>query len=218
MIRAILWDLDGVIVDSEEMTRHRWIKTYKELGYIVPYEIFYQTMGLRTHEAYDLINTECELELDLTFDEFFAIHKKNRGKRPDVPLVPHVKEVLKKLHEKYLLAVVTSANKKWMHEMLKPQGLEQYFRVMVASESIKNAKPHPEPYLNALKKLGITPSEAAVIEDSPHGITSGKKAGAIIIARKADHNKTQTFTKADFVIKDLREIPKIINKINKSQL
>ena len=210
MIKAILWDLDGVLIDSETVVYKRWAITYKELGFDLPESVFFKHIGRRPDIVFQSVNEELGIDIRLTYEQAYKIHKKRRGENPGVPLVEHIDEVLQGLSSKYQMAVVTSSGLGWLERMLMLIPYKKYFQVFVTGADIKNPKPHPEPYLKAIKKLQIKPEEAVVIEDSSAGITSGKLSGAVVIARKAKHNRYQDFSIADYVIEDMREIPKII--------
>lgn len=213
MIKAILWDLDGVLIDSEKIVYKRWSATYKELGYVLPPDLFDKTLGLRPSESFNFINKELGILPQLSFDQFYEMNKKRRGVYPSVPLVPHIEGLLQALYKKYLMAVVTSSDSDWLERMLKPIPYTVYFLAFVTGEDIRHPKPHPEPYLKAIKKFKVLPKESVVIEDASYGIKSGKQAGAVVIARRSKHNKGQDFSLADYVVEDLREIPNILKRI-----
>lgn len=215
MIKAIIWDMDGVLIDSEHT--HAKIESEALSKFeidIPPEEITKRYSGIKIDEEFaDAISRSgktVNLELLMkTRDQL--IKQQFTGK---VLAVPFAKEVLNILAKSFLQAVATSTEKEFAQKVLKRNRLLSFFDAQMFGNMVKKSKPDPEIFLQAAKLLKVIPAESVVIEDSLHGFTAAKKAGMTLIARKGSHNQSINFSLADYIIDDLREIPNIIQSIN----
>jgi HAD superfamily hydrolase (TIGR01509 family) len=214
MIKAIIFDVDGVIFDSEEIHYATEAETMQAIGIPITVDEIREYSGVRLEEEFLDIAQKYKKDIDMPQvikirDE---ILRKKLGK--GFPTVPYVADVIKILSKHYALAVASSGERRFIDNELKQADLSQYFTAFVYGEDVAHPKPSPDPFLKAAKILGCTPSQCTVIEDSPSGFQAAKAAGMLLIARKALHNKEKDFSKADYVVEDVREIPKIIEEKN----
>src|SRR6185312_5849397 len=105
-----------------------------------------------------------------------------RHYREQLPLLPHAREAVERLAERWPLAVASSSNRPIIELVLELAGLERYFAVTVSSEEVPRGKPAPDVYLEAARGLGVDPRACAAIEDSTNGIRSAHAAGMRVIA------------------------------------
>lgn len=214
MIKAIIWDMDGVIIDSET----HYLRLEKEflgrLGIFVEENILHDYMGTPFSNYFPILakkygssknKDEAKEEYIKFIKELYAEH---------VQLTPGLKEVFEDLNKDYKFALATSTVESLASTALERFSLVNFFKVRVHGDDIKNGKPDPEIFLKALSDLGFEKNETVVIEDSLNGMKAGKAAGMKVIGFKASHNKDVDFSIADYVIEDLREIPRIIKSIN----
>lgn len=211
-VNAIIWDMDGVLLDTENLHPIIESQTAKHFGVeISPEEITRRYLGVHLKTEFEDIFKRHGKQIP--HEEVRKIRDrlllKNLSK--EIKLTPKVMEVLEKLSQEYKLAIVSNAERVIWQEHLKNLGLAKYFQLIILGDDVQNPKPHPEPFLKAAHELGIKPEDIIVIEDSVSGFTGAKAAGMKLIARKADHNKHLDFSQADFVITDLREIPGILD-------
>ena len=206
-IKAIIWDMDGVLVDSEEMHVQAEAVTLKHYGIDLKFEDIGDFMGMRLRDYFKALGEH--FGVDLPIDELMDHHVKNLeiyyGEK--FPPVPNVKETLEKLAPNYKMALATSMEHKMANIYLKRMEIESYFQVVIGGNDVQNGKPDPEVFAIAAQKLGVTPEESVVVEDATNGIKAGKAAGCTVIARSAHHNAEQDLSLADHIIKDLLEIP-----------
>jgi HAD superfamily hydrolase (TIGR01509 family) len=208
--RAVIFDLDGVLADSEPSWDDIDAKLLSEYGvayrgehhrevlgvsYKGSVEFFKKTFNI-TAPTEELMRRRCEIAT-----EFFA----NK-----IGLFPHVKEVLQRLRDTGLrLAVATSSVSASARPFLDRHQLTGFFEVIITGDEIERGKPAPDIYLRAAEKLGVMPSECLVIEDSLSGIAAGKAAkmrvAAIPDRRFVDARDYED--EADYVFSSLSEIP-----------
>lgn len=214
MIKAIIFDMDGVLVDSENHHHATEIAAFRHFGIELDPEVNrkYKGVPLKKHFS-SLVE---ELKLKTSLDDLLNKQNENLEKvfSIDANLFEGAIETLQDLSSKYKIALATSSEKVFVEIVLKRFNLEKYFDCLVTADDIKKGKPDPEIFLKAAKLLGLKPNECAVIEDSLAGMKAAKAAGMFLIAHKAHHNRNLDFSLADFVVEDLREIPKILEKIN----
>lgn len=215
MIKAILWDMDGVIVDSEDHHHVGEIATFKHFGVEIPEEENKKYKGTPLREHFqglkDQFNVETPLE-DLLNKQNEHIHNMYSL---DVELFDGVREVLLELKKKYKQALATSSIRQLVNVILKRFEIEEVFDTVTCGDEISKGKPDPEIFLKTANKLNILPEECMVVEDSLNGMKAGKAAGMKVIAHKVNHNKELDFSLADFVVEDLRKIPEILEELNR---
>jgi len=214
MIKAVLFDVDGVLLDSEEIHYEVEAAALRAFGVPATSEMIKkQYSGSRLDVEFPGIAKK--FNKTIVFKEVLKkrdILLKDALKK-GFPKAPFVDEMLSNLSKKYLLALATMGEKHFIGKEIERSNLQQYFKVSIFGEDVVNSKPDPEIFLKAAKLLGVTPLECVVVEDSKTGIKAGKNAGMIVIARIANHNQSTNFALADYVVNDLREIPKIISKL-----
>jgi HAD superfamily hydrolase (TIGR01509 family) len=214
MIKAVIFDADGVIFDSEEIHYEVEAEALRRVGIPVTSEITKEYSGARLDKEFLAIakrfNKKISLPTAIKVRDKILSEKIKNG----FPLAPYAEHSIKNLSKDYLLAVSTSGEKRFIGKQLKSSGLSKYFRVSLFGDDIKNPKPSPDSFLIVAEKLNIRPSECVVIEDSLKGFKAVKAAKMTLIARKARHNKNTDFSLADFVVEDLRDISGILEKLN----
>lgn len=213
MIKAIIWDMDGVIIDSE----NHYLRLEKEflsrLGIHVDENILHDYMGTPFSNYFPVLAKKygSSKNIDEAKEEYIKFIKELYAEH--VQLTPGLKEVFEELNKEYKFALATSTVESLASTALERFNLVNFFKIRVHGDDIKKGKPDPEIFLKALSNLGFTKDEVIVIEDSFNGIKAGKAAEMKVIAYKASHNKDIDFSLADYVIEDLRGIPNIIKSM-----
>jgi len=217
MIKAVLFDMDGVIADTElsrlellkEILKQRG-KAHSVLDELIPKDI----AGLNTPEFLKSI-----LGDKLGDDEIDEIKQKRYEefhKNPDKYIKPieGIEELVKALHNKgvILVGLATSSRKKEAELILKTVEIDNYFNDMVCGDEVKNRKPDPEAYLKLLEKICVKKNEAIIIEDSNKGIIAAKNAGIRCIAITTTHDREE-ISHADYVVDSHDEILPIIQNL-----
>jgi len=193
MIKAILFDMDGVLVDAKDWHYEALNKALKLFGYeISRYEHLVTYDGLPTKVKLEMLTRErglpavlhpfiSEMKQKYTLDYAFNNCK---------PRFEHEFALSKLKSEKYKLAVCSNAVRESVEIMLAKSNLLSYFDIVLSNQDITKSKPDPEIYTTAMKKLGFKPEECLVIEDNEKGIKAAQAAGAHVLAVKtvADTN------------------------------
>jgi sugar-phosphatase len=192
---AMLFDLDGVLVDSTVAVA-RWWRIWAGENKIDVAKVLKIVHGRRTVEVVRLMAPHLDPEAE-------AKRIEQRANGNDVVVMPGAVELLKSLPENRW-AVVTSGTRRPAAARLQSVGLPVP-RVLVAADDVSQGKPAPEPYLKGAQFLGIEPSECLVIEDAPVGIQSGHAGGMKVIGIASTYPAAQ-LSEADAVARELRQI------------
>lgn len=178
MIKAVVFDMDGLMFDTERLTIQAWDYAGEKLGIGKMGHIVYKTLGINVESAKKIFIEEygdriSEEDLTENAKEFFTDYYNKFG----MPIKPGLIELLTYLKEyNYKIAVATSSNKEVVLNHFKRANITEYFDVIVCGDMIENSKPAPDIYLRASELLGVAPSECLALEDSPNGIRSAFSA------------------------------------------
>lgn len=177
-IKAIIFDMDGVILDSESISDITWRKAAEEKGLSVNDEILNACRGsnkndtIQTLKKYYGGDFDSEAFLERTSELFHEIEEKD-----GIPLLPYAKEILEYLKPRYTLALASSTRGPTVERQLRTAGVIDFFETRTTGDMVVHSKPDPEIYLMACKSVGLEPSECYAIEDSLNGIKSAYAAG-----------------------------------------
>lgn len=214
MYQALIFDLDGLLIDSETIYRKISYKMAADLGKQLhdgiwvkqmgrsPIEslgIFREELGITSHTAQELVDLRNLLLLD--------------GFRNELQIMPGALEIIHAFHGKMRLAIATGSPRMLMDMAVLQLELSGYFEYMLPSDEIVKGKPDPEIYLRTIQALGLHPGDCIVLEDSSNGALSGHRAGCCVIAVPSDYTRNQDFSFADYVAKDLFEAMQVIEEL-----
>lgn len=185
-LKAVLFDMDGVLFDSMPIHAYAWCNTFRELGLAFSEEECYLNEG-RTGSG--TINTVYQRTHGRDATEAEIKHIYNRKSylfehHTPAPVMPGATELLNLVREDCLSRIlVTGSGQKSLLAKLNAFFPEHFTpETMVTAYDVKKGKPHPEPYLQGLKKAGVGPNQAIVVENAPLGVESGKRAGLFVVA------------------------------------
>jgi HAD superfamily hydrolase (TIGR01509 family) len=185
MIKALIFDFDGLILDTETPDFESWRDVYREFGHDLSLEVWGQIVGgFSASDFRPLPNLEALLGRDLTPLNLHArVKERNHARILALSPLPGVLETLQAARRLGLrLAVASSSRHGWVDGHLTRLGLDSFFETVKCSEDVSQTKPEPELYLSALAALRVSPHEAVAFEDSPHGVTAARRAGIFVIA------------------------------------
>jgi pyrophosphatase PpaX len=205
MIKAILFDLDGVLLDSKKANIKFYQNLLKKSGYRRPSDkevlkVFHLTM----EEAIKVLTKE---KSDYKIKKVWQMGHRTRYPTRLVSMPEHSKDVIKALSKDYKLGIVTGRIRKGIDRFFRFSGLRKYFDVAVSFEDYKKPKPNPEPLLVALKKLRLSSEEAVYIGDSSSDIKAAKAAKMKVIAYP------KRIESADFNLRNFKDLSKAIEKM-----
>jgi HAD superfamily hydrolase (TIGR01509 family) len=209
-VEAILWDNDGVLIDTEEIFFSATCDALASAGVILSREFYLECVLGNGRSVFDLLKLrgwtpqEC-LQLRRERDAAYA-HRLESG----CQIIEGVPETLKLLRERFRMAVVTTALRAHFNIAHQGSGLLEFFELIVAREDYTEAKPHPEPYLTALKLLGVRRERCVAVEDSTRGLNSALAAGLRTIVIPSRLTRASVFKGAVAVLDSITAIPDVL--------
>lgn len=213
MIKAIIFDMDGVISDTNMMHAKIEEEIFKKNGIIIkPEELIKRFAGYKFVDIVKILGQEHEKKLDinrivrLKKRKVFEVTKKEL--KPIKGAIP----LIKKSYKNHELAVASASHKKYVHYTLKKLGVKKYFKAIITGDDVKHAKPNPEIFLLAAKKMNIPPKYCLVIEDGKAGMIAAKRAKMKCVGLVK--NKDSKEYPADVLVEKLSRInPEKIKKL-----
>ena len=204
-MKAIIFDMDGVLVDSMPYHAEAWIQAFATAGIEVEKREIYELEGSNHMQTVDIIfrrsgRIPTNKDAEELSKKKIDIFNKIEHVRP----FDGIKELLDELAPKYSLAVVSGSNHNTVHELMDTF-FPGAFKVIIDGDDVKKSKPDPEPYLMAVEKLHVQKEECVVIENAPLGIRSAKSAGLRCIAVVAYLGR-ESLNEADMIVESHREL------------
>ena len=177
-IKAIIFDMDGVILDSESISDITWKEAARERGLSVNDEILNACRGSNKNDTIVTLKKYYGADFDSeTFLERTSVLFHEIEEKEGIPLLPYAKEILSYLKPKYRLALASSTRGPTVERQLRAAGVIDFFETRTTGEQVEHSKPNPEIYLMACKSIGMEPGDCVAIEDSLNGIRSAHAAG-----------------------------------------
>lgn len=212
-IKAIIFDMDGVIIDSEPLWRRAMIQSFNEIGIPFTDEECRMTTGLRFIEVAEYWFTQHKVE-HLTVFEFdhLVISRLCGLIKQEGKLMPGVEQALQYFRRfNFKIALGTSSNVLLMNTVIDELGIRNYFDAVCSAEHLEYGKPHPEVFLNCAKELNVKANECLVIEDSVNGVIAAKAAQMKVVAIPEDENfNNPKFAIADYKYRNLESFLAIL--------
>lgn len=208
-IHAVIFDMDGVLIDSEPLWKIAEVAAFAAVGIQITATELEQTVGLRIDEVI----------------EFWCQQKRGNSKLKEKIISGIISEMVRLIFEKgepqtgvvaaldyfkyegVKIGLATSSYEILLNATLEKLGINHFFDVLVSAEHLPYGKPHPEVYLQAAKALGVSPQNCLVIEDSLNGVIAGKAAKMTVVAvPENSHSINEKLILADYLIRDLTEL------------
>ena len=209
---ALLFDLDGVILDSMPWHVRAWQEAFSLLGLEIPEEDIYLHEGaIELETARSIFERRGVNPTPEFFQKAFYLQKKifKEKYQARVRPFPEVPDLLTDLRrEGRKLALVTSSHREILKEVF-PESLASLFHFIVTGDRVSRRKPYPDPYLVGLSGLGVSAEEALAVENAPAGVRSAKSAGLWCIAITTTL-APQHLREADLIVKDHRTLERIL--------
>jgi HAD superfamily hydrolase (TIGR01509 family) len=208
VIEAVVFDLDGVLIESEEIwdtVRERYVR---EHGGRYDDEIQRAMMGMSSTEWSRYLHETAGITAPPETINAEVVQLMLAAYREHLPLTEGAVGAVRRLAARFPLAVASSSNRPLIDAVLEIAGLQDCFSATVSSEEVARGKPAPDVYLEAARRLGVAPERCAAIEDSHSGIRSAHAAGMHVIAipNASYPPDAEALAQADVVIRSLDEL------------
>ena len=203
-LRAIVFDFDGLILDTEQPIYRSWLEVYSAHGQELPFDRWMQTVG-SSNAAFDpRANLEERLGRALTQEVLDERMRRRTELVLEQAVLPGVAELAAAARGIGLkTGVASSSSQSWVRDHLERLGILGLFECIRCRDDVKQVKPAPDLFLAALECLGIAPGEAVAIEDSPNGVLAAKAAGMLCVAVPNVITSGQDLSRADVVLPSL---------------
>jgi HAD superfamily hydrolase (TIGR01509 family) len=182
MIDAVVFDLDGVLIRTEEMWDEVREAFARERGGRYDPEAQRAMMGMSSTEWSRYMHEELGIADEPEAIDAEVVRRMEERYREALPLIDGAAEAVARIAARWPLAVASSSNRPLIDAALELSGLGRHFRATVSSEEVARGKPAPDVYLEAARRLGVEPERCAAVEDSHSGIRSAKAAGMRVLA------------------------------------
>jgi HAD superfamily hydrolase (TIGR01509 family) len=213
VIEAVIFDLDGVLLDSEQVWDEAREQLAKERGGRWHENAQRDMMGMSSlewsrymHDVIGLPEPPEEISREV-------VERMAKLYREHLPVVPGAREAVERLAARWPLGLASSSNRELIDLALELLGVKHLFKATVSSEEVTRGKPAPDVYLEAARRLGVDPTHAAAIEDSENGIRAAKAAGMRVIAIPNQHfpPAEDALAQADVPLRSLEELtPEVV--------
>jgi HAD superfamily hydrolase (TIGR01509 family) len=179
-IHAVIFDMDGVIFDTEPLHSRAWLSAMESFGICKPLAYYEEWIGIPDTEL--CAHLEAEFPAQAKTGEFLARKEEHFDRLIASGFAPFegLAVLLPQLGEYFKIGMATTGHRKNMNHKLALTNLAGFFETTVCFEDVENHKPHPAPYLLAAKRLGVAPGNCVALEDSPSGVESAKAAGMLV--------------------------------------
>ncbi|WP_116788017.1 HAD family hydrolase [Flavobacterium psychrotrophum] len=209
MVHTVIFDMDGVIVDTEPLHHLAYHQHFRQLNIEIPKDVYATYTGLSTKNTYQRIKEAYGLEHEIPgliqskrdfFNDLFDT-------KEDLEMLPGVFNLIKDVHASGIqLVLASSASHVTIKRVFDRFGLHQYFTHTVSGEDFPQSKPHPAIFLKAAELSGSPVTECIVIEDSTNGITAANAAGIFCVGYRSANTAPQELGEASLVINHFDEL------------
>ena len=217
MVEAVVFDLDGVLLDSEQLWSDAKEQLVHERGGMWPDDATRTMMGMSSREWSRYLHDE--LHVDMTPDAISAavVERLEALYRERLPLLPGATEAVESLAARWRLGLATSSNPEIIDLFLELADLGRFFEVTVSSEEVPRGKPAPDVYLEAARRLGVAPAHCVAIEDSTNGLRAAAAASMSVVAVPNPHfpPEPDALRLAAVVLDSLLELrPEVVERLD----
>ena len=218
MLKAIIFDFDGIIADAEPVHLKAFQMVLSEEGINLSYKDYYEKyLALDDKTCLTMVLRDRGMNYDKAFIDALMLRKSryyDRFIRENIIIFPGVVDFIKNAYGKYTLAIASGALKNEIEFILEYAGIRRHFEIIVSADEVENCKPNPEVFMKALERINkhdstksriIYPYECLVIEDSIAGIKAAHHAGMKCLAVTNSYS-SEKLSEADMIVKSLEEV------------
>ena len=212
-VKCVIFDMDGVVIDSEEIHKKAYYQTFNSIGVLVSEELYKSFTGSSTLNAFQKLISHFKLNLN---PEKLVLEKRKRyvsffENDPNLKLVDGVKEFIEFLADKNITLILASSSAMVnINRVFNRFELNQYFKAKISGAELSQSKPHPEIFEKAVILADIAKKNCIVIEDSDNGIIAANKANIFVVGYKNPLSEGQTLQDANLIITDFKALKNVI--------
>jgi HAD superfamily hydrolase (TIGR01509 family) len=212
-IKCVIFDMDGVIIDSEEIHKKAYYETFVSLGLEVSDDLYKSFTGSSTINAFQRLAAHFKLDLN---PENLVLDKRKRyvnffENDPNLQLVNGVEELIKHLYNKGIILILASSSAMVnIDRVFNRFNLNQYFTAKISGADLTESKPHPEIFNKAAILANAPKENCIIIEDSDNGIKAANDANIFVFGYANKLSEGQTLENADAIIADFKELLKVV--------
>ena len=209
MLKAIIFDMDGVLVNSEPLHRKAYFDMFEEFNLNVSNRLYESFTGKSTSA---ICKELCEIfDLSISHEKLMLSKRKHFktifDNDPEFQMIDGALSLIKNyFYNNLTLILASSASMTNINRIFKKFDLDKFFKAKISGADLKESKPNPEIFIKAAKLSGFNKSECIVIEDSTNGIIASKSAGIYCIGYNSLNSKNQNYDEADLVVSNFNEI------------
>jgi len=220
LIRALIFDFDGLILETEEPIYRSWKEVYEASGVALPFELWVKTVGSSNQAFHPQLYLEERLGVPLSQD----VLDRRVARRVELvlaePLRPGVVDLANAARAAGMkVGVASSSSRDWVKGHLERLGIAELFDCLRARDDVEHVKPEPDLYLASLDCLGVAAAEAVAIEDSPNGVIAAKRAGLRCVAVPNRITAGLDLSQADLQLTSLADVtlPQLLVKLGQTR-
>lgn len=209
MIQTVIFDMDGVIVDTEPVHHYAFRQHFELLSITVSPEMYASFTGNSTRNVFQKLKHHFQLsqDVELLIDTKRQLFNEAFDQKEDLHLLDGVEDLIKELHQNGMQLILASSSAKvTINRIFNRFNLHQYFTHIISGEDFENSKPDPAIFNHAVLLSNCPKENCIVIEDSTNGIKAAKAAGIYCIGYDSPNSKLQDYSMADWVISDFSEL------------
>jgi HAD superfamily hydrolase (TIGR01509 family) len=209
MIDTLIFDFDGIVIDTETPNYVTWQQEFEALGVSLELVVWSEIIGGGTG-TFDTFGHLEQLAGPQPDGEALKERQRRRHRAliDESPLLPGIRDYIDEARRtKMKLGVASSSSREWVEGHLAKRDLLGYFGAIATRDDVSNVKPDPELYLTVVEGLGSKPGNAVAIEDSYHGVTAAKRAGLWCVAVPNAMTRDMDFDQADILLDSLSDLP-----------
>ena len=214
-IRAIVFDFDGVVVDSEPLYEKAENRIFRQYEIQVPREDWKQFKGMSERDFLQLIRQKYGIPADVETLRQLGRSYLREVFAAELDYMPGFLAFYRKIKNTYSIGLVTSSARDIIEWVFQNTAVRNHFPFVLTGEDTRNSKPHPEPYLTMARRIGVEPQEMLVIEDSINGVLSASEAGARTIGFLSGMSTTD-LAAAEFHAHDYGEVWQILEGLRET--